>query len=438
MPVHKTSQHGQSRLWIDFFDRTVPSYVKATYSPDARWAGKPFSREDVRFFAKGVRELSEQFTEGRSQSRQMQSYLQQAKFRSSYLLYFLPLQAAKFLTLFEQNRAALDALPGRAVIWDLGAGPGTATLALLTLLSQSSKLPEHLEIHWVDTQDSILKDGRALLEHFIALVPQWRTRITLHTHNQSWWEARPLMEKGRVDLALFGNVLNESLGQSGRMTEFWKFLTGHVTGAGVLWVEPADRGSSQFLSQLRDQALEDQWIPGDATAIWAPCLHAGRCPLATGRDWCHTSVELEIEGQWFRAFSIALGSAREWIKYSYLWLASRENPAPARASGTSEKYRVLSDPLSDGMSLLCQPDRALKMRVNRGENFQGESRRKGRKFFGRGSLWSEADSVEKIIPVAPGTKPKGVPAGGKRPKAPTAGRLKERLGKGHPPRRSRR
>lgn len=434
MPVHKSPQ---TRLWLDFFDEAVPAYVKATYSPDKRWADKPFAKEDVRFFSKGVRELSEQFTEGRSQSRQMQSYLQQAKFRSSYLLYFLPLQAAKFLTVFEQNAKALEALPARATIWDLGAGPGTATFALLALLSQRKQLPDHLDIHWVDTQETILKDGQALLEIFFKLVPQWRNRVVLHLHRKAWWEVRQDMERSRVDLALFGNVLNESLGQSQRMNEFWSFLTGHLTGAGALWLEPADRGSSQFLSRLRDQAFEEAWIPQSPTSIWAPCLHAGRCPLATGRDWCHTSVELEIQGKWFRAFSIALGSAREWIKYSYLWIASREAPAPDRSvskNGEVATYRVLSDPLSDGTSLLCQPEHPLKRRINRTESFQGEARRKGRTFYGRGSLWTAG--IKPLEAPTP-TKEKG-PASSQNPKVPSTSRPKERLGQGHPPRRSRR
>src|SRR4051812_34705206 len=137
MKVH--SRHSRiDTLWGDFFDSAVPAWVKERYSPDARWKDKPFTQKDARFFLRGVQELSERFTEGRSQTRALQSYFEHARFRSSYLLYFLPLQAKKFLALFEQYPQALVPLTEskHIRIADFGSGPGTATLALLLWMSQ--------------------------------------------------------------------------------------------------------------------------------------------------------------------------------------------------------------------------------------------------------------------------------------------------------------
>src|SRR5258708_1057160 len=89
--------------WL--IDEFIPSYVKSNYSPRESWKGKPFGKEDVQFFCKGVMELSELFTEERP--RQMPAYLQHPKFRSAYLLYFLPLQMAKFITVFQMHADAL-------------------------------------------------------------------------------------------------------------------------------------------------------------------------------------------------------------------------------------------------------------------------------------------------------------------------------------------
>src|ERR1700746_3744114 len=80
--------------WSWFFDEAVPAWVKTHYSPKESWKNKPFSREDAKFFFRGVDELSEIFTEERS--RGIPDYFSHPKYRSAYLLYFLPLQAAKF------------------------------------------------------------------------------------------------------------------------------------------------------------------------------------------------------------------------------------------------------------------------------------------------------------------------------------------------------
>ena len=96
-------------IWLEFCSGPLLQYVKNKYSPAARWSDKPFSDLDARFFGKGLKELSELFTEerdglrsGRSSSRKG-NYLSEAKFRSGYLLYFFPLQVTKMLTFLMQH-----------------------------------------------------------------------------------------------------------------------------------------------------------------------------------------------------------------------------------------------------------------------------------------------------------------------------------------------
>ena len=93
--------------WVWFADELLPSWVKTHYSPRESWKGKPFSTEDAHFFSKGVGELSELFTEERP--TKLPDYFAHPRYRSGYLLYFLPLQAAKFLTIFEIHQAAIQA-----------------------------------------------------------------------------------------------------------------------------------------------------------------------------------------------------------------------------------------------------------------------------------------------------------------------------------------
>jgi hypothetical protein len=167
-----------------------------------------------------------------------------------------------------------------------------------------------------------------------------------------------------------GHVLNESGGpnrdvaqQAPVWQDLWSELLSpdRLQGGGLLLVEPAARVASQALSRLRDHLIEDQIIEPAAPSVWGPCLHAGRCPLSEGRDWCHFSVPTRIPGQWFREFSKGLGSERQWVKFSYLWLASNSFPAPMP---DSQLRRVVSDPLSAnpggrGSStqvLICEPE----------------------------------------------------------------------------------
>lgn len=358
--------------WGWWADELLPSFVKQTYSPRESWKDKPFTKEDAHFFFRGIEELSSLFTEERP--AHLPSYFNHPKFRSAYLLYFLPLQAAKFLTLFELHAKAFDAAwehglkSGTLRIVDLGAGPGTASLAALLRLMKSAsaasarEIPP-IELIWVDTNRSVLEDGKALVERLSSQFPKLRGKVTVRTQVGAWWDSIAAMPE-ETSLVLFGNVLNEaSLPQSlvqkkgSAAGQFWPELFKRAKGGGVLLVEPAIRRSSQLLTKLRDELFETEVLDRSPARVWGPCLHAGNCPLADGRDWCHFSVPTEIPGKWFAAFSKGLGSERHWLKFSYLWLASESAKAPVPAS---QLRRVVSDPLRQGQEydtvLICEPE----------------------------------------------------------------------------------
>lgn len=351
--------------WNDFIDEVIPSLVKKTYSPRDRWKDKPFSKEDAKFFFKGIEELSELFTDERPKG--MPSYFQHSKFRSSYLLYFLPFQAAKFLTLFKLHPEAIRAAlkhgseKGTLRIMDMGAGPGTASLAFVLLLLSSEyrnlPLPPIIEFHWFDTNLTIMKDGMSILDLLLAQYPELQEKVRINTYEQPWWKA-PFEIQEDASLVFMGHVLNENPAVLRQQVglPFWKKLFQKAQGGGVLMVEPAAKQSSQLLSQLRDEFIESNLVKNSPTQIWGPCLHAGKCPLAQGRDWCHFSVPTQIPGQWFKTFSLGLGSERQWVKYSYLWFASTAFPSP---EPKEDLRRVISDPLQTANNqktiLLCEP-----------------------------------------------------------------------------------
>jgi hypothetical protein len=359
--------------WLWMVDELFPSFVKQHYSPRESWKDKPFTLEDARFFFKGIEELSEIFTEERS--KHLLSYFQHEKFRSSYLLYFLPLQAAKFLTLFQLHARAFEAAlaegqaQGVLRIADLGAGPGIVFLVLLfAFLHRAIETGEELppiEFSWFDPQKGILEDGRQLVEQLSQQFPRLRGKVKLNLHAVPWQQAPQVMKEPQA-LMLMGHVLNEGIGGAGR----WEPLLKLARGGGILLVEPAGRRPSQQLSQLRDLLFSEGVLSSEpkSSAIWGPCLHAESCPLAEGRDWCHFSVSTQIPGRWFRHFSKGLGSERHWLKFSYLWLAS-----PAQLAPASDKNlrRVVSDPLGDERHsevLLCEPEQTGRLPLPLGQD----------------------------------------------------------------------
>ncbi len=357
-------------------DEAVPSWVKNNYSPRESWKNRPFTRQDALFFLKGVRELSELFTEERPSK--MPNYFTHPKYRSSYLLYFLPLQAAKFVTLFKTHPDAIEhallhaRLKGVLRVADLGSGPGTASLALLIhlldLCANEKDLPKMIELDWFDMHRGILEEGKKLLHELLEIAPVLKDKVVVRTHVRPWTDA-PRMLEHPTSLILLGNMLNEessTLQKPGdaptdsraarskrfsrrddlyiesdeiekteeknetrgspeeRMERFATSpsfraiaeLHAKAEGGGILLVEPASKAPARLLSILRDTLFEEGTIAKSPAALWGPCLHAGRCPLGTGRDWCHFSVPSDIPGEQFKFFSKGLGSERQWLKFA--------------------------------------------------------------------------------------------------------------------------
>ena len=357
--------------WLWLVDEAIPKWVKKSYSPKESWKDKPFTVEDAKFFFKGVEELSDLFTEERPKG--MPQYFHHPRYRSGYLLYFLPLQAAKFLTLYQAYPRAVDAAiqfgkkEGVLRIADLGAGPGTASISfLLVLLNQKLEAGEELppvELYWFDTNFSVMKDGQFLVEELANSFPKLRGKVKLFLSDLPWWKA-PSQLPESLALTFMGHVLNESTAPKTEVGPFWEDIVRRSQGGGILLVEPAARRPSHILSTLRDEFLGSGLIENSPTRIWGPCLHSGACPMAEGRDWCHFSVPTQVPGRWFRGFSEGLGSERQWLKYSYLWIASSEFPAP---SPVAHLRRVISDPLGRGPKpevLICEPEAAGRWTVS--------------------------------------------------------------------------
>ena len=369
------------KRWTAVLDEAVPALVKDRFSPTESWKTKPFSKEDVNFFSKGLLELSDFFTLDRPEKK-LPNYFTTARFRSSYFLYFFGLQGAKFLTLFDRHPKAIHAAITHAVetgvfrVIDAGSGPGTASLALLCHLlegmieeeGKTLKLPFSIELVWIDHNETILKDGEALLARILELFPEIDGEVKLVKEARSWWK-HPKEFRFEASLVLFGNVLNESVHDPRIFHQGLAPFLKNPAGGGVLLLEPAFQDASQRIAKIRDESV----LSEDPLPIWGPCLHSGKCPLSSGRNWCHFSVPAQLPGSFFRKFSIKLGGIRDWLKFSYIWFGAKSSKREARPP--KGLIRVISDPMrtaSGLQNLLCREDRFTQMKTPKKPLYRGE------------------------------------------------------------------
>jgi hypothetical protein len=356
------------KSWKWFMDQKLTQWVKDHYSPRPSWKGKPFNEDDAHFFFKGIDELSEIFTQDRG--RALQRYFEHPRFRSGYLLYFLPLQAAKFIAVFERHSAfllkALHAASqkGTLHIVDLGAGPLTASIAFILWIQDHLETIPEIHVTAVDSQSTILKEGALLLEALTQGFPKLRGKVRIETQVQRWqdWARHHAKSNDNADFYLLGHVLNEA---RDHQAEAIAQLFEKNPRVGVLAIEPAAKNTSQSLSQLRDLLLEEF-----ALTPVGPCPHRERCPLSSGGDWCHFSFPAEIPGGWFAKFSKGLGSERQWLKLSYLWLADSGFVKKEESLPSAHARLLVSDALNrpSGQkqrtsveALACHPDRVEKI-----------------------------------------------------------------------------
>jgi hypothetical protein len=349
-------------LWCRIFDELLPIWVKSKYLPDARVASKPFGPNDVRFFGRSVEELSERFTTDRED---LGDYFSHPKYRSAYALYWIPLQAAKVWTLLMQPSSPFQKQKtgGTLRILDLGAGPGTASLATLVAAASLTTPPSKIQIHLLDRSIPALNDGVDWVTS-AAEALDLNVEVKMHAVDLKRLDTQRLPD---VDFVICANTLNE-LSASHKLEPILERFSDCALG--TLWIEPAAKEPSQQLSALRALALSDF-----SQHVVSPCLHQEACPLASGRNWCHWSVGGKLPGYWFHQFSRILGSERQWLKFSHMWLKGQDTRSVSPSVSPSKKttaapegFRVVTDPM-EGSILLCQPGEALRSRVqDRGPN----------------------------------------------------------------------
>jgi len=292
-------------------------YIKSTFYPKTKREAqrdKPFDGRDLKFFSKGVAELSRTFTSGRTRLRS--DYLNRPPLRSGYLLYFLPINYAKAAWVFFQLPSTFWSRNTFRVL-DLGCGPATASLAFLTAVQQ--KCPEApLEFQLVDQNKAILRDAQQLLN-------SWSSELKLTRPPKIETFSRELRRhrlQGKFDLIVLNHVLNEMLQTTALDRGQWllaKVLPFLKPNGLLVVLEPALKRPNRELMALRDHLLE----PGQHRVL-GPCLHENICPMlaATKNDWCHFYMDWE-EPPYLKQLDRLIHNDNRFLKLAYLILGPK-------------------------------------------------------------------------------------------------------------------
>src|SRR5574341_380240 len=169
--------------------------------------------------SRAVQELSHLFT--RERGSLPSEYLDDAAFAAGYLLYFLPVNAAKVQMLLDELAMDMDPAEktgGELSVLDLGSGPGTAGLAVLDWVAQKVGTNAKLRVVSVDRSETALKDSLRLGEGYCREAGMGQAGLQIcvgnleKTQRGQVWNA--IREASPYDLIIIANCLNELFGES--------------------------------------------------------------------------------------------------------------------------------------------------------------------------------------------------------------------------------
>ena len=201
-----------------------------------------------------IQAISEAFTTNREKIDQ---YLTDPKFVSAYTLFYLSTNEPKL-------QAAMELLPKNyTALWkemnlvDVGAGPGTFSLAWAKLFNPTN-------IFQIESARLMQQQSTKLLS---ALYPN----IKVHLNQTQAMDKKML---------LFGHSLNEMCVEEGIK------LVLRENPQQVLLIEPGTSEVFKMCMSFRDK------IQASGYKIVYPCSSQASCPMINSTDWCHQFLDV--------------------------------------------------------------------------------------------------------------------------------------------------
>ena len=232
---------------------------------------------------------------------------------------------ATYAAIYTSLAAAAGRLPdfSPTSLLDIGAGPGTALWATLSVW------PQLQSATLIETSPAIRAVGQKLAA--ASALP-----------NIDWRDAdirRSALNASSADIVTLAYVLDEldPADRTGLVASLWSLTRGLL-----VIVEPGTTAGWRRILDARDQLI------GAGAHIVAPCPHAHACPI-TAPDWCHFSARVARS----RIHRLAKGGDVPWEDEKFAYLIASRTPAAAAPA------RVLSPPLTAKGRVelkLCNPD----------------------------------------------------------------------------------
>ncbi|MCX7338025.1 MAG: rRNA methyltransferase [Alphaproteobacteria bacterium] len=226
---------------------------------------------------------------------------------------------------------------------DIGAGPGTATVAAL------DRWPNLKGATLIENHPGMIAAGQRIFDE--------RGSAGIHYENQN---LATVSFKSPANISILGYVLGE-LKDAERLSvvkKVWDSTLGYC-----LIVTPGTPHDFDYLMKVRRYLIE---LGGHAAA---PCPHSNQCPLAGTTDWCHFSVRLQRDKLHRQTKQGHLGYEDE--KFSYLIFSKQKT-----ASCTT---RVIKKPIQNpGHTILdlCAVDGLRRVTVSKKDKILYKGMRK--------------------------------------------------------------
>jgi ribosomal protein RSM22 (predicted rRNA methylase) len=211
---------------------------------------------------KHIQDLSDRFTKERSTL--LADYFLEPVNQAAYGLFYFPQTYVRASFVLRDILLRGWKPPQRCAILDIGAGMGSASLAIASQIPNSHITALDRSMPAL----SILK--------ILARVQGQSVQIEAGDF-RSWYRHN----QNKYDLIVASFFLNESDSSGRDWTSFFEGLL--ADGGIVLVLEPSLRQTSESLESWRDELAQREDLH-----IWAPCLHRQECPLLrSGKYWCH-------------------------------------------------------------------------------------------------------------------------------------------------------
>jgi ribosomal protein RSM22 (predicted rRNA methylase) len=297
------------------------------------------SRNEMSALASDVIRLSRLLTSEREDLPA--AYLKDEGLRNAYRAYFLPSNLSKIHTPLQELSLHPRELFSKSKlrILDIGAGPGTASLGVLTFFSQQEWKKPQLEFTAVDQVAGNLKIAEAL---FSSSGTTHGLAVSLKTI-RSDIEGMGNLLHGHFDVIILSNVMNELFVRDDRKTEKRVSILNTILKRSLaddgscIIIEPALRDTSREMLEVRDGLLENGFH------VYSPCLFIGTCPaLANPKDWCHEDVPWDPP-QLVKELDKLTGLHKDSLKFSYIVL--RRDGLSLKDGSRENSFRVVSEPL---------------------------------------------------------------------------------------------